>query len=75
MEATSSLTTNIGIEKELTCPARVSIAGAKGKSPQARNADYIVILIPQFSLKTTGKGVKRQDLTAPNCPTSVVTLK
>ena len=53
MEATSSLTTNIGIEKELICYARVSIADAKRKSPQAWSADYVIILISQFSLKTT----------------------
>ena len=33
MEPAGSLTTNIGIEKELICSTGVSIAGAKGKSP------------------------------------------
>jgi len=55
---------NTGIEKELICSTRVSIAGAKGKSPQARNADYVIILIPQFSLKTASNSIKREDLTA-----------
>jgi hypothetical protein len=65
MEATGSLTTNIGIEKELICSTRVGIAGTKRKSPQARNADYVIILIPQFPLKTTSNSIKREDLTAP----------
>jgi len=55
----------LGIEKELICSTRVSIACAKGKSPQTANADYIVILVPQLSLKLTGNSVKREDLTAP----------
>jgi hypothetical protein len=54
-----------GIEKELICSTRVSIACAKGKSPQAGNADYLIILIPQLSLKMTGNSVKREDFTAP----------
>ena len=53
------------VEKQLVCSARVSIACAKGKSPQTRNADHIIILIPQFSLKMTRNSVKREDLTAP----------
>ena len=55
----------LSIEKELICSTRVSIACAKGKSPQTANADYIVILVPQLSLKLTGNSVKREDLTAP----------
>jgi hypothetical protein len=55
---------NTGIEKELICSTRVRIACAEGNSPQALNADYLIILIPQLSLKTTGNGVKRDDLTA-----------
>jgi hypothetical protein len=57
-----------GIEKELICSTRVSIACAKGKSPQAPNADYVIILVPQLSLKSTGNSVKREDLTAPKLP-------
>ena len=64
MEA-ASLPINTGVEKELICSTRVSIACAKGNSPQSRNADYLIILIPQLSLKTTGNSVKREDLTAP----------
>ena len=51
---------NTGVEKELICSTRVSITCAKGKSPQAPNADYLIVLIPQFSLKTTSNSVKRR---------------
>jgi hypothetical protein len=56
---------NTGIEKELISSTRVSIACAKGESPQTRNADYVIILIAQLTLKITGNSVKREDLTAP----------
>ena len=64
METAGSLATDIGVEKELIRSTRVTVAGAKHESPQARNADYVIILIPEFSLKMTGNGVKREDLTA-----------
>jgi len=63
MEA-AGLPINTGVEKELICATRVSIAGAKGNSPQSRNGNYVIILIPQLSLKLTGNSVKREDLTA-----------
>jgi hypothetical protein len=63
MEATGLI--NTGIEKELISSTRVSIACAKGESPQTRNADYVIILIAQLALKITGNSVKREDLTAP----------
>ena len=56
---------NTGVEKELICSTRVRIACAKGNSPQTRNADNVIILIPHLALKTTGNSVKREDLTSP----------
>jgi len=64
MEA-ASLPINTGVEKELICSPRVSIAGAEGKSPHSPNADYVIILISQLSLKLTGNSVKCKDLSAP----------
>jgi hypothetical protein len=62
---TAGLLINTGIEKELICSTRVSIARAKGKSPQSPNADYLIILILQFALKITSNSVKCEDFTAP----------
>jgi hypothetical protein len=62
MDATGLI--NTGIEKVLISSTRVSIACAKGESPQTRNADYVIILIAQLTLKITGNSVKREDLTA-----------
>jgi hypothetical protein len=56
---------NPGIEKELISSTRVTIACAKGESPQTRDADYVIILIAHLALKITGNSVKREDLTAP----------
>src|ERR1700730_4319456 len=55
---------NSGVKKELIRATGITISRTKSNVPNAGNADYLIVWIPQLILEATGDSVKSKDLPA-----------